>query len=231
MSLDRRTVALAGGAVAALAAMTLSACAPVGSDGYDQPKTKNAAAAGTPEAPADDPVAEETEEPAAEPSAEPVAKQAPEDLTRQLIAKSLPKMGKVVTDEDGWVLYRFDKDTADPPASNCNDQCERIWPPAYTDGNPVVKGVPDDLVGTVTRDDGTRQLTINGWPVYRYIGDKKPGQWKGQKVGGTWFVIAPDGKKNLTCLPKGTPKAVAPPPSDDEAGQEGTSNGAGGSGY
>ena len=30
-----------------------------------------------------------------------------------------------------------------------------------------------------------------------------------------WFVIAPTGKKNLTCLPKGTPKAVAPPAAED----------------
>lgn len=213
---DRRTAALAGGALAALAAMALSACAPVGGDGYgNEPATRNAAATSTPEAPAEDP----TEAPAEEPAADPVAKQAPEDLTEQLIGKSVPRMGKVVTDEKGWILYRFDKDSADPPASNCNDECERVWPPAYTNGNPVLKGVDDDLVGTVTRDDGTRQLTINGWPVYRYIGDKKPGQWTGQAVGGVWFVIAPDGKKNLTCLPEGTPKAVAPPPADDSSGE------------
>jgi predicted lipoprotein with Yx(FWY)xxD motif len=208
--------------LAALLAMALAACAPVGADGYgNQPDTENAAAASTPEP---------AEEPEAEPSADPVAKQAPEDLTERLIGKKVARMGQVVTDEDGWILYRFDKDTADPPASNCYDECERVWPPSYTDGNPVVKGIDEDLVGTVTRDDGTRQLTINGWPVYRYIGDKKPGQWSGQAVGGVWFVISPNGKKNLTCLPKGTPKAVPAPPAeeDEKSGEAGGSGDAGG---
>jgi predicted lipoprotein with Yx(FWY)xxD motif len=193
-----------------LTALALSGCAPVSSDGYgNEPATENAAAAAasTPE-----PVVEE-------PSPDPVAKQAPEDLTEELIGKTVARMGEVVTDEEGWTLYRFDKDTADPPASNCNDECERLWPPSYTDGNPEVEGIDEDLVGTVTRDDGTRQLTIDGWPVYRYYGDKKPGQWKGQAVGGTWFVVAPDGKKNLECLPKGgKAKPVAPPPADDDKG-------------
>jgi hypothetical protein len=103
------------------------------------------------------------------------------------------------------------------------DACARVWPPALTDGNPQIQGVADDKVGTVNRPDGTRQLTIGGWPVYRYIGDKQPGQWKGQGVGGTWFVVAPDGKKNLTCLPTSTPKAVAPPPAEGDASSSGGS--------
>jgi secreted repeat protein with Y-X4-D motif len=66
------------------------------------------------------------------------------------------------------------------------------------------------LVGTVTRVDGTKQLTVSGWPLYRYIGDKKPGTWRGQNVNGTWFVIKPTGAKNLTCVPP-VSKPVAPP--------------------
>jgi predicted lipoprotein with Yx(FWY)xxD motif len=132
-------------------------------------------------------------------------------------------MGKVVTDQNGWVLYRFDKDTTNPVKSNCIDKCAKVWPPALTDGNPKLDGVDPALVGTVTRDDGTTQITLNKWPLYRYIGDKKPGQWKGQNVGGTWFVVAPDGKKNLTCLPTPPPKAVAPPADDAEANDSGSS--------
>lgn len=51
------------------------------------------------------------------------------------------------------------------------------------------------LIGSVTRDDGSKQLTIAGWPMYRYAEDKKPGDANGQGVGGTWFAAAPDGKK------------------------------------
>ncbi|MEV6365285.1 hypothetical protein AB0L86_00130 [Micromonospora musae] len=195
----KRTVVAAVGALVAL-----TACAPAG---YEP---ANPAAA--------EPVAVAAAEPSvsAEPdaSAEAPAADAPPadvELTEKLVGKTVPKMGKVVTDEKGWVLYRFDNDSADPPSSNCVDKCAAVWPPALTDGDPQLSGVAADDVGTITRQDGTRQLTLAGWPVYRYIGDKKPGQWKGQGVGGTWFVVAPDGKKNLSCLPKGTPKAVAPP--------------------
>nr|WP_187398878.1 hypothetical protein [Micromonospora sp. WP24] len=203
----KRTVVAAVGALVALAA-----CAPAG---YEP---ANPAAA--------EPVAVAAAEPSvsAEPdaSAEAPAADAPPadvELTEKLVGKTVPKMGKVVTDEKGWVLYRFDNDSADPPSSNCVDKCAAVWPPALTDGDPQLSGVAADDVGTITRQDGTRQLTLAGWPVYRYIGDKKPGQWKGQGVGGTWFVVAPDGKKNLSCLPKGTPKAVAPP-SDSGGGSD-----------
>ncbi|GAB3846344.1 hypothetical protein GCM10027610_064260 [Dactylosporangium cerinum] len=76
--------------------------------------------------------------------------------------------------------------------------------------------------------DGSRQITLAGWPVYRYIGDPKPGAWKGQNVGGTWFVVAPTGKKNLTCLPTPAPAAVTPPAASQAAGPpESTSTGNG----
>lgn len=151
--------------------------------------------------------------------------------TDKLIATSIPKMGQVVTDSKGWVLYRFDKDTAKPTsASACTGQCAAVWPPVLTDGNPTLQGLSSDVVGTITRDDGSTQLTLAGWPLYRYIGDPKPGAWKGQMVNGTWFVIAPDGKKNLTCVPTATPTAVAPPAtsSSPAAGNAGTNGGTSG---
>ncbi|MBB2942439.1 putative lipoprotein with Yx(FWY)xxD motif [Actinoplanes lutulentus] len=135
--------------------------------------------------------------------------------TTELTATKVAKMGETVQDQDGFVLYRFDKDEDDPAKSNCNGDCAAIWPAALTnDGTPTLDGVDESLVGTVTRADGTKQLTLKGWPLYRYIGDKKPGQWKGQNVSGTWFVITPEGTKNLTCLPK-ISKPVAPPAAED----------------
>ena len=136
-----------------------------------------------------------------------IRKQAPEltdeELTNKLIGTEIPKMGKAVTDEKGWILYRFDKDTPKPAVSNCAGKCAETWPPALTDGDPELDGISSDLVGTVQRADGTKQLTLAGWPLYRYIKDEKPGQWKGQGVGKTWFVVAPDGKRNVECLPPG----------------------------
>ncbi|WP_155374793.1 hypothetical protein [Catellatospora vulcania] len=134
--------------------------------------------------------------------------------TAELRGKKIPKMGDVVTDADGFVLYRFDKDTADPPASNCSGDCAAVWPPVLVDENLKLTGLDAKLVGTVEREDGATQVTLAGWPLYRYLGDKKAGQWKGQAVGGVWFVVAPTGKKNLTCLPTATPVPVPPPGAD-----------------
>lgn len=151
-------------------------------------------------------------------------------LTDTLKAATIAKMGKVVTDQHGWTLYRFDKDTANPSKSNCDGKCAQVWPPALSDGNPQLVGIDPAVVGTVVRTDGTSQITIGGWPVYRYIGDPRPGTWKGQNVGGVWFVVAPNGKKNLTCLPTPAPTAVAPPASapTDAPTDNGAGSGSGG---
>lgn len=206
--LKRTTVVVASAMVA------LTGCAPAGYDGANSSAVQPVAVA------AAEPTASAEPGPAAVADADQAAP-ANVRLTDQLVGKKLPRMGKVVTDQDGWVLYRFDKDSADPPQSNCVDKCAQVWPPALTDGNPQLRGVSGDKISTITRQDGTRQITIGGWPVYRYIGDRKPGQWKGQGVGGTWFVVDPNGKKNLTCLPKGTPKAVEPPSSSDSGSSDG----------
>ncbi|MFD0447742.1 hypothetical protein ACFQ10_43930 [Streptomyces indonesiensis] len=59
-------------------------------------------------------------------------------------------------------------------------------------------------MGSVTRADGTKQLTLAGWPVYRFAGDNKPGDTKGQGVGGTWNALAPDGKRPARPRPRTT---------------------------
>jgi predicted lipoprotein with Yx(FWY)xxD motif len=106
-------------------------------------------------------------------------------------------IGNVVTDSRGFTLYRFDEDTANPPASNCNDACATAWPPVPADDVTAADGVKAADLGSVTRADGTTQLTLGGWPVYRYAKDTKAGDTKGQGVGGTWNAIAADGKKAI----------------------------------
>ncbi|WP_309116108.1 hypothetical protein [Saccharothrix sp.] len=114
----------------------------------------------------------------------------------ELATAVVPGLGTVLTDGDGLTLYRFDKDTASPSVSNCDGECAQKWPPAVAQGEEVkVAGVDDKLVDTIERADGTRQITVNGWPMYHFAQDSAPGDAKGQGVGGTWFVAAPDGKK------------------------------------
>lgn len=113
----------------------------------------------------------------------------------QLAVWDSKELGEVVTDSAGLTLYRFDKDTASPPKSNCEGECAKAWPIVAAGGASAAPGVDASLLGEVTRADGTKQLTIAGWPMYRYAKDTKAGDAKGQGVGGTWYASAPDGKK------------------------------------
>lgn len=112
------------------------------------------------------------------------------------------ELGKVLTDATGLTLYRFDEDTAEPPKSNCNGDCATAWPPVPADDASAGAGIDKALLGEVTRADGSKQLTIGGWPAYRYAKDTKAGDLTGQGVGGKWYALAPTGKKaSVASLP------------------------------
>ncbi|MFC4563856.1 hypothetical protein ACFO4E_18510 [Nocardiopsis mangrovi] len=105
-----------------------------------------------------------------------------------------PELGEILTDNEGFTLYRFDEDTAEPPATNCNGDCAEAWPPVLDMETFDFDGDPS-LIGSVTRDNGLEQVTIGGWPVYRYAEDTAPGDVNGQGVSGTWFAMTPEGGK------------------------------------
>ncbi|MEU3911537.1 SCO0930 family lipoprotein [Streptomyces sp. NPDC029721] len=112
----------------------------------------------------------------------------------QLKAQEVAGVGSAVTDGEGFTLYRFDKDTAKPPKSNCEGDCAQAWPVVLADDAQAGAGVDAAMLGSVTRSDGTKQLTLGGWPVYRYAKDTKAGDALGEGVGGTWHALGPDGK-------------------------------------
>ncbi|MFE1045541.1 SCO0930 family lipoprotein [Streptomyces olivaceus] len=105
------------------------------------------------------------------------------------------EIGELVTDGAGRTLYRFDADTAKPPKTTCENDCATAWPPVAADDALAGEGVDKALLGEVTRPDGTKQLTIGGWPAYRYAKDAAAGDVKGQGVGKKWYALAADGKK------------------------------------
>lgn len=104
-------------------------------------------------------------------------------------------LGTIVTDQDGRTLYRFDMDSARPSKSTCNGACTRRYTPVLADGNVEVHGVDKSLLGTVTRKDGSRQLTIKGWPMYRHNGDTGAGVVTGHGTGDNWYAVTPQGTK------------------------------------
>ena len=105
------------------------------------------------------------------------------------------QMGWFVTDAEGLPLYRFDKDVPKPSKSNCEGECLNAWKPVLADKTPMATGVDPISMGVLTRPDGTKQLTIAGYPQYTYAEDKAAGDMKGQGKGGTWWVTAPNGAK------------------------------------
>ena len=93
----------------------------------------------------------------------------------------------ILTDSAGNTLYVFDND--DPGVTNCTGSCTDIWPPLIVDGDATAGDGVDGTLGTITRDDGTTQVTFNNRPLYYYLNDEAPGDRKGHDVGGVWHIV------------------------------------------
>ncbi|MET0348281.1 MAG: hypothetical protein ABW067_00720 [Rhizobacter sp.] len=90
-----------------------------------------------------------------------------------------------LVDAKGMTLYTFDKDTAGSGKSACNGPCATAWPPAMAGASDQAMG---DF-GIVTRDDGGRQWSFKGKPVYTYQADKKAGDRTGDNFKDVWHII------------------------------------------
>lgn len=115
----------------------------------------------------------------------------------RLTVHEVANLGTVVTDGAGHTLYRFDEDNSKPSTATCIDDCAATWPPVIVnpEGKLSLKGVQQSAVAMVQRPDGASQLTIGGFPVYRFSGDQAAGAVGGQGVDGAWFAITPEGGK------------------------------------
>lgn len=106
------------------------------------------------------------------------------------------EFGPYLVDQNGRALYLFVPDAQG--ASTCYDDCATNWPPLTVesaDALPTLgEGLDQALLGTVERDDGTLQLTYNGWPLYYYLGDMEAGATNGQGLGGNWFLVSATGE-------------------------------------
>ncbi|MEU2335824.1 hypothetical protein ABZ770_18825 [Streptomyces sp. NPDC006654] len=117
------------------------------------------------------------------------------DTTTSVTARTLNGVGIVVTDDRGLPLYRYDKDQPSPSKWTCSGACTKTWIPVIVQDSVGTSGVEKSLLGTVHRN-GRTQLTLAGWPLYRYVGDTAAGQVNGQGKDGEWFAVTPAGKKS-----------------------------------
>jgi predicted lipoprotein with Yx(FWY)xxD motif len=100
--------------------------------------------------------------------------------------------GPILVDGDGNALYIFTRDTQNGDSSACTDEeCKTEWPPLTTEGEPAAgAGAIQNLLGMITREDGTQQVTYNGWPLYLF----SSGSTSGHGEEGEWFLVNPSGK-------------------------------------
>jgi predicted lipoprotein with Yx(FWY)xxD motif len=91
------------------------------------------------------------------------------------LAATSTKLGQILVDGSGRTLYLFEKDQ--PDQSACAGGCASAWPPDQSSGTPKAGSqVQASLLGTITRSDGTTQVTYDHHPLYYYSGDSGAGQ-------------------------------------------------------
>jgi predicted lipoprotein with Yx(FWY)xxD motif len=97
-------------------------------------------------------------------------------------------LGTVLTGPNDLTLYTHAGDS--PTSSTCTGGCAAAWPPLTISAGqqPTAGAGVTGTLGTLTRPDGTMQVTYNGLPLYYWTKDAKPGDTTGQGVGG--FVVA-----------------------------------------
>ena len=123
--------------------------------------------------------------------------------------------GSFLTNGAGRSVYMFMADSTGK--SNCSGACAAAWPPVVATGQPTASGSAQasDL-STITRSDGTKQVTYNGHPLYYFEGDTGPGTDKGQGLNGfgaLWYLVAPSGSSITTAVTIGGSGATSSPSS------------------
>ncbi len=114
------------------------------------------------------------------------------------VASISSKYGQILASSSGYTYYMFEPDTA--KTSACYGACATVWPPVTvaSGASPeTTGGVNKSLIGTITRTDGSKQITYDGHPLYTFTGDSGPKLTNGQGInhfGGYWYVIAVSGQ-------------------------------------
>ena len=105
--------------------------------------------------------------------------------------------GSFLTNGSGRAVYLWAADSMNK--STCSGACAGAWPPVTTTGKvTAADGAKSADLGTITRSDGSKQVTYDGHALYYFAGDSGPGQTHGQgsdSFGAKWWLVAPAGTK------------------------------------
>ena len=121
-----------------------------------------------------------------------------EDLKFNIQIGNHPVFGYRLTNQNNQSIYFFAGDVTGGE-SNCNGGCANVWP-AVT-GNVYDLDLEASLYAedfnTITREDGQKQLTYKGWPLYYFSPEadgvlEQPGETLGDGRGGLFHIAKPD---------------------------------------
>ena len=148
--------------------------------------------------------------------------------TGTVITTQAGSAGAFLTTASGRTVYLWAKDGMN--MSDCSGACASAWPPVPATGTLTAAGSAkaSDL-GTITRSDGTKQVTYDGHPLYYFVGDSAAGQTNGQgsdNFGAKWWLVAPSGAQ-ITGTDTAA-AAAAPAPATSSAPSTPSSSNAGG---
>jgi predicted lipoprotein with Yx(FWY)xxD motif len=118
-----------------------------------------------------------------------------------------PTLGAYLIGQNAMTLYILTKDGAD--MSTCTGTCATNWPPLTVSAGATITG-PVGATGvfaTLTRADGSMQVSYNHMPLYYYSGDSNAGDTLGEGKNNTWFVAPLSGS---LAPASATPAATAP---------------------
>ena len=105
--------------------------------------------------------------------------------------KAKKDLGSYVVDEDGMTLYLFKKDSPGKSACGAANGCLEKWPVFYVDEFKHAAGFDPANFAVITREDGKKQTTYKGMPLYYYSKDKTADDTLGQGVDNVWYVAVP----------------------------------------
>ncbi len=123
---------------------------------------------------------------------QPTGNQTPIKQTPAALEQTAVKLsaGNYIVDDKGKTLYFFTRDIKGD--SKCTTGCLNIWPIFYQEKITVSLGLNSSDFGTINREDGQKQTTYKGWPLYYFSSDVNPGDIKGDGVNKVWFIAKPD---------------------------------------
>lgn len=112
----------------------------------------------------------------------------PNPSSHTIVLENSTTYGSYLANASGFTLYTYTNDVPNSGKSTCYSSCAANWPIFYTANISVSQGLNASNFGVITRTDGTKQTTHNGYPLYFFVSDHKSGDVNGNNVGG--FKIA-----------------------------------------